>query len=87
MIKLGPPSHGPKREYEYTVITSPGKLFSWILARDIEVFREKYEAETLKYLKDNGYNFFWNSPKKTYQEKDCVYPSYVEDVEAKSVVV
>ena len=74
VIKLGPPTFGTDGKYEYTVITSPGKIFSWILARDPATFREKYEAETLKYLQDNGYTYFWNKPRKSYQEKDCLYP-------------
>lgn len=89
VIKLGPATYGSKGEYQYTVITSPGKIFSWILARDVTLFREKYEAETLQFLKENGYNSFYNKPKKTYHEKDCVYPkqSVEEVIVSKKVVV
>ena len=87
VVKLGPPTHGSKGQYEYTVITSPGKVFSWILARDVKVFREKYEKECLDYLKSNGYTFLWNKPRKTYQEKDCIYPSVVEQVNPIGIAV
>ncbi|XP_066922500.1 uncharacterized protein [Clytia hemisphaerica] len=87
VIKLGPPTHGEKGQYEYTVITSPGKNFSWILARDVDVFRQKYEAETLQFLKDNGFVWPWNKPMKTYQEKDCFYESYPEEITPRQVIV
>ena len=71
VIKLGPVVNG---QYAYTIITSNYKAFTWILARDVKVFRGKYEKETLEYLNNNGYNWFWNKPRKVYQEDDCLYP-------------
>jgi len=72
VIKLGPVVNG---QYAYTIITSNYKAFTWILARDVKVFREKYEKEALAYLDNNGYNWFWNKPRKVYQEDDCLYPA------------
>lgn len=72
VIKLGPVYQG---KYSYVIITSNYKAFTWILARDVKMFREKYEQEALTFLKNNGYNWFWNKPRKVYQEDDCIYPA------------
>ena len=47
----------------------------WVLARDAKVFREKYENEVLDFLKGNGFTNVYNTPVRSYQEADCIYPS------------
>jgi len=74
VVKLGPPIFGESALYEYSVVTTPYKLMVWVLARDVNVFKEKYEKEVSDFLKSNGYDYFWNRPKNTYQGNDCVYP-------------
>ncbi|XP_066921322.1 outer membrane lipoprotein Blc-like [Clytia hemisphaerica] len=71
VVKLGPEVNG---EYAYTIITSNYKAFTWILARDVKSFRANYEQEALEYLKNNGYNWFWNRPRKVFQGEECIYP-------------
>jgi len=71
---LGPES-GEKGQYEYSVISTPSKSLMWVLARDPKTFKEKYDKEVLDFLKDNGFDWFWNKPRETYQGEDCFYPS------------
>merc|ERR1712183_123943 len=70
VVKLGPVVDG---KYDYTVITTDYKALVWVLARNPETFAQKYEKDVLAYLKKNGYNWFINRPRKTYQGKDCIY--------------
>ena len=74
VVKLGPATFGANGQYEYTVITSTGKSLLWVLARDPTQFKAKFEKEVLEYVKKNGYDWFWNKPRATYQGADCVYP-------------
>jgi len=74
VVKLGPATFGKNGDYEYTIITSPLKALMWVLARDVKDFKAKYETEVLAYLKANGYRWFWNRPRATYQGDDCIYP-------------
>jgi len=74
VVKLGPATFGKDGLYEYTVISSPKKFLAWVLVRDVKDFKAKYETEVLAYLKDNGYKWFWNRPRATYQGDDCIYP-------------
>ena len=74
MLKLGPPTYGSEGLYEYTIIGSPWKLLCWILVRDVKTFHEKYEEETVAFLKKNGYWLPWNKPRPSVQSDKCVYP-------------
>ena len=71
MIRLGP--IGKDGKYEYSVVSSRGRGMVWVLARDPNVFREKYEKGVLNFLKRRGYIYFWNQPMMTYQGDDCMH--------------
>jgi len=75
VVKVGPATNSEQGLYEYAIVTSNYKAFTWILARDVKVFREKYEKEALEFCKKNGLNWFWNKPRSVYQGDDCLYPS------------
>lgn len=74
VIKLGPATHGKDGLYEYTVISTPRKTLMWVLARNAKQFKAKYDTEVRQYLEKNGFTWFWNKPRPTYQGDDCVYP-------------
>merc|ERR1712142_1005298 len=71
VVKLGPVVNGL---YDYSVVSTPKKLMMWVLARDPATFKTKYDAEVKQFLKDNGYTWFWNKARETYQGADCLYP-------------
>ncbi|XP_067670719.1 apolipoprotein D-like [Haliotis asinina] len=75
VLKLGPATYGPSKQYQYSVVSDniEGTLF--VLARDRQVFETEFEAEVLKYLSENGFTRFYNKPIRTYQGSDCVYNS------------
>jgi len=74
VIKLGPKTHGEENLYEYSVISTPSKALMWVLARDPKTFKEKYDKEVREFLDANGFNWFWNRPRETYQGDNCKYP-------------
>lgn len=63
IVKLGPILWG---EYQYAVVSGPvsgilGTRFSlYVLARNREVYKEKYEKEVKEWCKENNFVFFWN---------------------------
>jgi apolipoprotein D and lipocalin family protein len=61
--------------YDWALVSSPKapKSGMYILARDVEQFREKYEAEVLALVTSLGFDGRFNVPIATYQEADCVY--------------
>ncbi|XP_002168005.1 outer membrane lipoprotein Blc [Hydra vulgaris] len=73
VVKLGGEKFGDKKLYEYSIITSPHKTLVWILARDPKTFNSDLKTEITEFLKNNGYNHFWNKPKPVYHGEDCVY--------------
>lgn len=60
-------------QYPWAVVSSPFKLQLFILARNVNEFREKYEEEVLKLVKDQGFDKDLNKPLETYQGDDCAY--------------
>lgn len=54
VVKLGEVVDG---EYQYSVITTPSELAMWVLARDIDVFAKKYDAEVRQYLDSNNFTY------------------------------
>ena len=74
VIKLGPKTYGEDNLYEYAIVTTPGKWLTWVLARDPKTFKERHDKEVLEFLDANGFNWFWNRPRETYQGDDCQYP-------------
>jgi len=72
VMKLGPLNK--EGLYSYAVVTSNLKSFLWILVRDVDDYMKNHDAEIQKYVKEKGFTWFWNKPRKTYQGKDCLYP-------------
>jgi len=72
VMKLGPLNKDG--QYSYSIVTSNLKSFLWILVRDVDDYMKKYDAEIQEYVKQQGFTWFWNRPRKTYQGKDCLYP-------------
>ena len=72
VVKLGPLTKDGK--YAYSIVTSPFKSMLYVLARDPQTFRMKYMNEVFDYLNKNGFTYFFNKPRETYQESDCLYP-------------
>ncbi len=63
IVKLGPEINN---QYEYVVISGPlsnlfGTRFSlYVLARNREIYKKKYENMVRTWCKLNNYNFYWN---------------------------
>ncbi|XP_066921323.1 uncharacterized protein [Clytia hemisphaerica] len=70
VVKLGPVVNG---KYDYAIVTTVNKAYFWILARDVNTFRVKYEQSLLEYASCNGYNTNYNRPLKSVQGVECVY--------------
>jgi len=75
VMKLGPLNKAG--QYSYSVVTSNLKSFLWILVRDHDDYMKNHDDEVQKYVKEKGFTWFWNKPRKTYQGKDCNYPASV----------
>ncbi|XP_041473889.1 outer membrane lipoprotein Blc-like [Lytechinus variegatus] len=71
VIALGPVEDN---EYQYAVVTEPMMLQLFILARDPDEFRQKYEDDVLDIVKNAGFTRFYNKPRETVQVPDCIYP-------------
>ncbi|KAK3082749.1 hypothetical protein FSP39_004244 [Pinctada imbricata] len=76
VTKLGPANCGPDNLYQYAVVTDNLRATLFVLARDVQVFRQTYEEEVLQYLKQNGFTTVVNRPVKTYHEQDCQYNTH-----------
>lgn len=69
VVKLGPILNN---KYEYAVVSGPlSKLFGtrfslYVICRNIEDYKLKYEDEVKKWCNNNGFIFPWNEYIKTY---------------------
>merc|ERR1719453_1332961 len=70
IVKLGPVVDG---QYDYAVVTDGLKASLFVLARDVDTFNKKYDAEVNTFLKAEGFTHFYNHPIKTKFNEDCVY--------------
>ena len=71
VISLGPEKDGL---YEYSVATDPMKMGLYVLARDVETFRQKYEHEVLQFVREQGFIYPINKPIPIPQNDKCLYP-------------
>lgn len=71
VIELGPIVNG---KYEYSIVSDDTSFSLYVLARDPENFRSKYEADVLGRLESYGFAGA-KKPIATYQQSDCVYES------------
>tara|TARA_E500000178_G_scaffold336956_1_gene375569 strand:- start:1367 stop:1837 length:471 start_codon:yes stop_codon:yes gene_type:complete len=69
IVKLGP-IHS--NNYQYAIVSGPltrffGTRFSlYVLARNVEDYKNKYENEVKQWCKKNNFRFFWNKYIPTY---------------------
>lgn len=76
VIRLGPEKNGL---YEYSVATNPMKLGLYVLARDVETFRQKYEHDVLQFVREQGFTKPMNKPIAIPQNDKCLYPPKTYD--------
>mmetsp|Transcript_98487 Transcript_98487/g.306673 ORF Transcript_98487/g.306673 Transcript_98487/m.306673 type:complete len:209 (+) Transcript_98487:37-663(+) len=69
VLAVGPLVDG---RYDYAVVSDPRMLSLYILTRDVDRFRERYESDVLKKVSDLGFTSFLNKPRSTSQE-GCTY--------------
>ena len=72
MVQLGPATYRGN-QYQYSVVTDPLKLSLFVLARNVTEFKQKYDAEVLAKVKQQGFTKFYDKPTDIYQGKDCMY--------------
>merc|ERR1712150_204275 len=74
VAKLGPATYGEQGLYEYSVISNPTKLALFVIARDVEEFKQKYDTEDLEFLEEQGFNEYFTRPIPTpYHGPLCLY--------------
>lgn len=59
--------------YDWSIVSDPFTAYLFVLARDVETFNAKYDADVKEILVSLGFTKKFNSPIATYQEDDCVY--------------
>jgi apolipoprotein D and lipocalin family protein len=70
VLELGPVNSDSL--YDWAVVSDPLEVTLFILARDVETFRSKYETDVLALVEDLGFTNFYNKPTETLQD-DCTY--------------
>lgn len=63
-------------QYDWAIVSDNLSFFLFVLARDPQVFKTKYETEVLSILASMGFQNA-TAPIKTYQEPDCQYESAI----------
>ena len=58
--------------YDYSVVSDSRKVTLFVLARNVTLFQQKYDATILEDLKGLGFSKFYNKPLATYQD-GCTY--------------
>ena len=58
--------------YDWAIVSDNLSLYLFVLARNVEVFISKYDAEVTQKLTELGFTGK-SAPVKTYHGKDCVY--------------
>lgn len=72
-MKLGPSSFGEQGLYQYSVVTDNFLATLFVLARDVDTFKSKYDEEVTSWLAVNGFTYPWNKPIATVQDEECLY--------------
>ncbi|XP_015773049.1 PREDICTED: outer membrane lipoprotein Blc-like [Acropora digitifera] len=73
VVKLGPPSFSDQHLYQYSVITDGFQVTLFVLARDVNTFKSRYDEEVKEWLKENGFSHVYNKPIATLQSDECIY--------------
>lgn len=81
IVKLGPIVNG---EYQYSIVSDPDKSQLFVIARDVDEFKAKYDNEVLTFLEQNGFTGK-SAPIPSVQGEDCAYsdPSTLSIMEDK----
>ena len=74
VVKLGPSSFGEQNLYQYAVVTDNMQIQLYVLARDVEIFKNQYDKEVLSWLAENGFTRIYNKPVAIVQNEKCLYP-------------
>ncbi|XP_077979533.1 apolipoprotein D-like [Glandiceps talaboti] len=81
VLKLGPKldtGDGVER-YQYSIISDDRSILLYVLARDVDDFRENYDREVRLWLLANGFTGPINSPIEAVQTPECKYVKYEEN--------
>ena len=73
VVKLGPASFSDQHLYQYSVITDGFQVTLFVLARDVNTFKSRYDEEVKEWLKENGFSHVFNKPIATLQSDECIY--------------
>jgi len=74
VIQLGPPTYNGSF-YQYHVITDSSNKNLFVMARNVKLFKEKFEAAVVQKLEEQGFNkSYWKKLVEEYQGNDCTYP-------------
>lgn len=61
-------------QYPWAIVSVPFQAMVWVLARDIDDFKEKFDEPVVQELEQLGFTYFFNKPIKTYQSSThCKY--------------
>lgn len=71
VAELGPINNNSK--YDYAIVTDNIGLTLYVLGRNVEVFKSKYDDEVLIALDELGFNDKFKEPIATYQGIECEY--------------
>lgn len=55
------------QQYPWAIVSTPFQLLLFVLARDVDEFRSKYEEKVLDRVADLGFTSFFNKPLETFQ--------------------
>lgn len=69
ILELGPVVNGL---YDYAIVSDSVSAYLFVLARDVQRYYEKYDAQVQKSLEEKGFTGK-TAPIKMYQGNDCVY--------------
>ena len=73
VIELGPVVNG---KYDYAIVSDNLSAFLFVLARNPDNFRSKYQADVLSHLTAMGFTGV-SKPIETYQKADCKYEAAI----------
>lgn len=71
VILLGPEKDGL---YEYSGATDPIKMGLYVLARDVETFKQTYEHEVLQFVREQCFILPIDKPIAIPRNDNCLYP-------------
>lgn len=73
IVRLGEIEDG-QSQYPWAIVSVPFQTSLFILARDVDEFKRKYEADALVLVRELGYKYFFNKPLETVHSAECKYP-------------